>query len=114
MKLILAALFTAFYLLMTIRFFRIWRGFFERDTGLSPNWTYVSIAVLILASAFWPIVVPFAYLELLEKVQQNSAELEPKASPNSAEVEVEPSETEPSELEEEKLEPENFVSSIEL
>jgi membrane protein YdbS with pleckstrin-like domain len=106
-KFILIALFVAFYLLMAIRFFRVWWVFFERDTNLSPNWTYLSIVILILASAFWPIVVPFAYLELLEKVQRNAAELEVEIS------ETEAFATETSELEEE-AEPENCVSSVEL
>ncbi|MBD2055535.1 hypothetical protein H6F88_05785 [Oculatella sp. FACHB-28] len=103
MKLVLVALFTAFYLLMAIRFFKVWWVFFKRDTDLSLNWTYISIAVLTLASASWPVVVPFAYLELLAKVQRNAAEFQ-----------VEASETETSELEEEKAEPKNFVSPVEL
>lgn len=112
MKFILIALFTAFYLLMAIRFFRGWWVFFERDTNLSPSWTYLSIVILILASAFWPIVVPFAYLELLGKVQRNTAELETGISETEA-SNSENSETETSELEG-KVEPENYVSSVEL
>jgi uncharacterized membrane protein len=107
-KLILVALFTAFYLLMAIRFFKVWWVFFKRDTGLPSNWTYISIAVLILASAFWLVVVPFAYLELLAKVQRNAAEFEVES------CETEASELEVSELEEKKAEPENFASPVEL
>lgn len=104
MKLILVTLFAAFYLLMAIRFFRSWWVFFRQDTDLSTSWAYISIAVIILASAFWPVVVPFAYLELLEKVRRNAAMLEA----NTPETEI-------CELDKETVEePEDFVSSVEL
>jgi len=103
-KLILITLFAAFYLFMAIRFFRSWWVFFRQDTDQSKSWAYISIAVIILASAFWPVVVPFAYLELLEKVRRNAAMLEA----NTPEMET-------CELDKEAAEePENFVSSVEL
>jgi hypothetical protein len=112
-KLILVALSTAFYGLMAIRLFRIWWVFFKRDTDLAPGWAYISIAVLVLASVFWPVVVPFAYLELLGKVQRNVAELEAKVSEaQTREAEIPDAEAETSKAK--VVEPEEFVSSVEL
>lgn len=60
----------AFYVLLAPRFFRSWRLFFEQDTTLSPQERTFSQVVLAIATVFWPVVVPFAYLELLNKVQR--------------------------------------------
>lgn len=63
----------AFYLLLAPRFFQSWRLFFEQDTTLSPQDRVFSQVVLTIATVFWPLVVPFAYLELLHKVQREKA-----------------------------------------
>jgi uncharacterized membrane protein len=112
-KLILVVLSTAFYGLMAIRLFRIWWVFFKQDTDLAPGWAYFSIAVLVLASVFWPVVVPFAYLELLGKVQRNAAGLEAKVpEAQTREAEIPGAEAENPEAK--VVEPGEFVSSVEL
>ena len=63
---LLIIIFLFFYLLMAQRLFKIWLKFFERDTCMSLGEKQLSWVVLIVGIALWPIVVPNAYLALLE------------------------------------------------
>jgi hypothetical protein len=56
-----------FYCMIAAHFLRVWLRFFQKDyPRLSGKDRMVSKQVLALATIFWPIVVPLAYLELLE------------------------------------------------
>ena len=69
MKLIIVA-----YLVMTSYFFMNWLKFFKRSPKLSPEEMFLSIVILLIATIFWPIVVPISSLELLKagKLQLNN------------------------------------------
>jgi hypothetical protein len=57
---------TLFYLLLAVIFFKEWLHFFAEDQEISPQERWVSRMILVIATIVWPIVVPFAYLELLK------------------------------------------------
>lgn len=65
-KIILVFL-VVFYLLMATCFFTIWLEFFKEDTSasLSLQEKCLGWGILSVATIFWPVVVPIAYLELL-------------------------------------------------
>ena len=56
-----------FYFLIAQRLFKVWLKFFHRDSSMSPGEKQLSWVVLIVGTLLWPIVVPHAYLSLLEK-----------------------------------------------
>ncbi|HEY9602211.1 MAG TPA: hypothetical protein V6C85_11410 [Allocoleopsis sp.] len=55
------------YLLVAQRLFKTWLKFFRRDTTMSSEDRRLSLAVLSLGTILWPLVVPIAYLRLLEE-----------------------------------------------
>ena len=67
--------FTFFYFLIAAYFFRIWLKSFEQDTNLSPSERLVSLEILAIATLFWLIVVPLAYLELLQAKRKTSGKI---------------------------------------
>ncbi|ARV60861.1 hypothetical protein BZZ01_21570 [Nostocales cyanobacterium HT-58-2] len=54
------------YLVMAYCFFNEWLGFFVADEDMDSEQRLFSTVILLLATILWPIVVPFAYLELLK------------------------------------------------
>lgn len=56
-----------FYFMIAQRLFKVWLKFFHRDTSMSPGEKQLSWVVLIVGTLLWPIVLPNAYLALLEK-----------------------------------------------
>lgn len=56
-----------FYSLIAQRLFKVWLKFFHRDTSMSPGEKQLSWVILIIGTLLWPIVLPNAYLALLEK-----------------------------------------------
>ena len=55
----------AVYFVMTICFFKEWLFFLNEDEESKSDKTILQVILLIMASVLWPLVVPFAYLELL-------------------------------------------------
>ena len=55
-----------FYLIMAFCFFMQWLGFFIDDKDMDSGQRYFSIVILIVGTILWPLIVPFAYLELLK------------------------------------------------
>ncbi|HAZ47425.1 MAG TPA: hypothetical protein DDW76_37075 [Cyanobacteria bacterium UBA11369] len=56
-----------FYCMIAAHFLRVWLKYFGKDyPRLSAEDKLISKQILALATIFWPIVVPLAYLELLE------------------------------------------------
>ncbi|MGB3637527.1 MAG: hypothetical protein WBA39_08115 [Rivularia sp. (in: cyanobacteria)] len=55
-----------FYLIMACCFFVQWLGFFIDDKEMNSAQRYFSIIILVLGTILWPLIVPFAYLELLK------------------------------------------------
>ncbi|NEP00645.1 MAG: hypothetical protein F6K58_18630 [Symploca sp. SIO2E9] len=51
------------YLSAAFYFFLVWLEAFKRDNNISLQQRRISWLVLILGTIFWPIVVPFSYLE---------------------------------------------------
>ncbi|PSB19000.1 hypothetical protein C7B65_13370 [Phormidesmis priestleyi ULC007] len=68
----LLLLFVAFYSLLMPILFINWLGFFREDLSLTKSEKRLSIVVIAIATLFWPIVIPFAYLELLGKFQRSA------------------------------------------
>jgi hypothetical protein len=66
MKLTIAIL-VLLYLGILQRIVRVWFKFFQQDSNISVEEKRISWVILITGAAFWPIVVPIAYLSLLEK-----------------------------------------------
>jgi hypothetical protein len=58
-----------FYLLIAYFLFKAWLGFFLRDTSLTRRQRNVQLGLLIGITILWPLIVPFAYLELLSKIE---------------------------------------------
>jgi hypothetical protein len=65
-KTILAYSAMLIYLVMTYCFFSAWLDFFLQDKEMNSAQRSFSGIILVVASLLWPIVVPFAYLELLK------------------------------------------------
>jgi hypothetical protein len=60
-----------FYILLACFFLREWLGFFLDDKEMTPKMRWLCGVILAIATILWPIVVPFAYLELLKFHQKN-------------------------------------------
>ncbi len=73
MKLLIISV-VSFYLIMAQRFFKSWLKFFQRDTSMSREEKQLSWVILLLSTVLWPIVVPIAYLSLLENKFKSQAE----------------------------------------
>ncbi|NEO32840.1 MAG: hypothetical protein F6K36_20940 [Symploca sp. SIO3C6] len=56
------AVLPALYFSVALYFFSIWFTAFCQDTNLSKQEQAFSLKVLIVATAFWPIVAPISYL----------------------------------------------------
>jgi hypothetical protein len=57
------------YLTVGAVFFKVWLDLLEQDVNLSPENRQFSRIILLVATIFWLIVVPIAYLELISKSQ---------------------------------------------
>ncbi len=60
-----------FYLIMAFYFFREWLEFFLADEQMTSQQRLFSGIIMVIASMFWILVVPFAYLELLKFHKKN-------------------------------------------
>lgn len=54
------------YLTMSYCFFSEWLDFFLEDKDMDSDQRFFSGIILVIASILWPVIVPFAYLELLK------------------------------------------------
>jgi uncharacterized protein with PQ loop repeat len=54
------------YLVMAFSFFTQWLEFFNQDIAMTSEQRFFSMIILVIGTTLWPIVVPFAYLELLK------------------------------------------------
>jgi len=62
-----------FYVAVTAVLFISWLEFFRHDQDdLTQQEQKVSMFVIAIASAFWIIALPFAYLELLDKLKSTN------------------------------------------
>lgn len=59
------------YLLMMVCFFQKWLFFLKSDEQSNLEQPIFNWFFLVLASIFWPLIVPFAYLELLSFHQKH-------------------------------------------
>lgn len=58
------------YLMVMPVLFLTWLGFFLRDAEMTLSERRMSKLVLGIATLFWPVVLPLAYVELLGKVKR--------------------------------------------
>lgn len=63
-----------FYLLMAYSFLNEWLDFFLADKDITSEQRSISYVILVLATTFWPVIVPIAYLEML-KFQKKHREI---------------------------------------
>jgi hypothetical protein len=69
---ILLTIIAAFYLLMMRTLLTKWIAAYQRGSRLSQSEKQSSYAVIAFATLLWPIVLPFAYLELLDNSQKTA------------------------------------------
>lgn len=67
--------FVAFYILLMPILFVNWLRFFRGDLDLTKSEKRLSRLAIAIAAVLWPFVVPFAYLELLGKIQRSEHSL---------------------------------------
>lgn len=58
-----------YYVLMALRLFTVWLKLFRRDPSVSQSEVPEHLMILVIITILWPLVVPFAYLELLHAKQ---------------------------------------------
>ncbi len=58
-----------FYLLIASNLFAIWFQFFNKYTSRFERRRFSYLMTLIVAAAFWPVVVPIAYMSILKDKQ---------------------------------------------
>jgi hypothetical protein len=61
-----------FYVLVIPILFSRWVSFFREDESLSGEEKKMSWLVIAIATLLWPVVLPFAYLELLGKLKRST------------------------------------------
>ncbi|MFE1748038.1 hypothetical protein [Coleofasciculus sp. H7-2] len=54
------------YLLIATTLFTIWLEFFKRDRSWNTEERFSSFITLVVATVFWPLVLPIAYIEVLK------------------------------------------------
>ena len=72
MKLLLICV-SAFYSLIALRLFSAWLKVLQRDASLSSQQRQLYLRLIVI-TILWPLIVPFAYLELLSKAENESAD----------------------------------------
>lgn len=65
-QILLTHLAIVFYLVLAYCFFNQWLDFILNDEEMASQQRFLSSWFLVIATVLWPIVVPFAYLELLK------------------------------------------------
>ncbi|GAA6623338.1 hypothetical protein [Scytonema sp. NUACC26] len=60
-----------FYFIMAFSFFQKWLDFFIADAEMTSDDRFFSMILLLVATVFWPVIVPFAYLEVLKFHQKH-------------------------------------------
>jgi uncharacterized membrane protein (DUF106 family) len=56
-----------FYLIMSPYFFRAWLRIINQTFTFTSKEKYLYLLFILIATIFWPVVIPFAYLELVSK-----------------------------------------------
>ncbi|MCC5647087.1 hypothetical protein LC607_30090 [Nostoc sp. CHAB 5824] len=64
------------YLAFAWCLFSQWLFFLMSDTEMSQEQRYFSGIILVLITIFWPLIVPFAYLELLKFHRKYNKEID--------------------------------------
>ena len=55
------------YLFMAPLYFNSWFKLFKKDTSLSARERLLSRVILVISTILWPLVVPIAYLEIIQR-----------------------------------------------
>lgn len=69
MQILIGALLVIYGVVAPVLFFK-WVELMVRDRNQSRRERLLSRWVVLIATAFWPIVLPLTYLELLERVRR--------------------------------------------
>jgi uncharacterized membrane protein YdjX (TVP38/TMEM64 family) len=70
-----ATLGSLLYFVLGFCYFNEWLDLFQIDASMTKQQRQISVIVLIVGTLLWPVLVPFAYLELL-KSQKKRARIE--------------------------------------
>ncbi|WP_242063357.1 hypothetical protein [Nostoc sp. FACHB-892] len=76
LHLLLTSLGIIVYLAFARCLFSQWLFFLMDDKEMSPEKRFFSKIILVLITIFWPIIVPFAYLELLKFHRKYNKEID--------------------------------------
>lgn len=71
MTFILVLFLTAFYFVIASCLFTQWLELIQQDVCMTRDQRFLSKVLLITATIIWPLVLPFAYIELLLKSKRN-------------------------------------------
>ncbi len=69
MQILVGLLLVVYSVVSPVLFFK-WVELMRRDRHVSRHERLLSKCVVLIATAFWPIVLPLTYLELLERVRR--------------------------------------------
>ncbi|MBD2743092.1 hypothetical protein [Coleofasciculus sp. FACHB-1120] len=58
------------YLLIAATLFTLWLELFKRDRSWNTEERFSSFITLTVATVFWPLVLPIAYIEVLKTKQK--------------------------------------------
>lgn len=70
---ILIVILLLYYLIILQLIFGVWLKLFKQERNLSVDEKQISWIIIIGGAALWPLVVPIAYLSLLEKKWQEKS-----------------------------------------
>ncbi|GAX34130.1 hypothetical protein [Nodularia sp. NIES-3585] len=76
LNLFIISLAILFYLVLAYCFCKEWLYFLQADKDMTPEQQVLSYVILVIAIIFWPLVVPFAYLELLKSYKKYKSTVE--------------------------------------
>jgi len=60
------------YITLGFCYFKEWLDLFQIDSTMTKQQRQISVIVLFLGTLLWPLIVPFAYLELLKSQKKKS------------------------------------------
>lgn len=61
-----------FYILVALYLLTAWLHFLKREAGLSSQQKVLSFLAVGIATVFWPLVLPIAYVKLLDATVSQS------------------------------------------
>jgi hypothetical protein len=73
MTLIFYALITGYCIVMLALLIK-WQAIYRKDLDMSASERQISVLILTISTLLWPVVLPLAYIELLDKAKRSNDE----------------------------------------